>query len=248
MRLLGNIILALLFCGLGAGLGKAQVRKNDLAHEGFKGRVKTVKTERARMVKESGKWIEKDKKVIDADSYDIEGRIAQSTIYVRNGPPSVTTFSYEKDGTRLGTPNVNSQLAQVLGVSAPDLDYSMRTKCSFSYDARGNRAQDSCRGTTSSFVIEHRFEYNDKDRPTIDAYYRQGVLVLKKTYTYDEKGNVTTMSHYDAKGKLVDREYYSYEFDATGNWVKRRTSKFFRSSDTYNYEPFEVNYRTISYY
>ena len=102
--------------------------------------------------------------------------------------------------------------------------------------------------TDSKVVFEHRFEYDERDRRTGDAYSRAGVLVSRKTYTYDENGNVTAMSQQDGSGKLVDRQYYSYEFDATGNWVKRRTSKFLRSDGNYSYEPFEVYYRTIAYY
>jgi hypothetical protein len=56
------------------------------------------------------------------------------------------------------------------------------------------------------------------------------------------------MSQYDAKGRLINREYYSYEFDSTGNWIRRKMSKLHGSEGNLTYEPFEVNYRTISYY
>lgn len=61
MQLLVRGTLWLSIGGLSLGHAVAQHRKNDLEHERLKGRVKMLKTERARVVKESGKWIEKDK-------------------------------------------------------------------------------------------------------------------------------------------------------------------------------------------
>jgi len=70
----------------------------------------------------------------------------------------------------------------------------------------------------------------------------------RETYKYDDKGNISEMTLFNADGSLAKKEVYTYEYDFLGNWVKQSTSVAVIEGGKLNYEPTEVTYRTISYY
>jgi hypothetical protein len=52
---------------------------------------------------------------------------------------------------------------------------------------------------------------------------------------------------FKAGGSLVEKQFYAYEFDPAGNWVKRLTSKLTGNSGASEPLPVEVTVREITY-
>jgi protein TonB len=84
------------------------------------------------------------------------------------------------------------------------------------------------------------------------SYYPNAVsaanLTGRETYKYDEKGNISEMTSFNADGSLAKKEIYTYEYDFLGNWTKMTTSVAVIEGGKISYEPIETTYRTISYY
>jgi len=55
-------------------------------------------------------------------------------------------------------------------------------------------------------------------------------------------------NRFDEMGSVIERDYYSYEYDSQRNWLKRITSRQMRETGDDQKIPFEVTYRTIRYY
>jgi len=73
-------------------------------------------------------------------------------------------------------------------------------------------------------------------------------LTGREVYKYDDKGNISEMTLYNADGSLLSKEVYTYEYDYVGNWTKMTTSVAVVEGGKVSFEPTEVTYRTISYY
>ncbi len=73
-------------------------------------------------------------------------------------------------------------------------------------------------------------------------------LTGREMYKYDDKGNISEMTLYNADGSLLTKEVYTYEYDFVGNWTKMTTSVAVIEGGKLSFEPTEVTYRTISYY
>jgi hypothetical protein len=64
---------------------------------------------------------------------------------------------------------------------------------------------------------------------------------------YDRNG-LEIDSKYYVDGKLSQAHRYSYEFDASGNWIKCFVSRYDSRAPTLGYIPSVVRYREISYF
>lgn len=73
-------------------------------------------------------------------------------------------------------------------------------------------------------------------------------LTGREMYKYDDKGNISEMTLYNADGSLLTKEVYTYEYDFVGNWTKMTTSVAVIEGGKLSFEPTEITYRTISYY
>ncbi len=92
--------------------------------------------------------------------------------------------------------------------------------------------------------------YDIKGGKIENAYFliSSATLTGREVYKYDDKGNISEMTLYNADGSLLSKEIYTYEYDYVGNWTKMTTSVAVVEGGKINFEPTEVTYRTISYY
>jgi TonB family protein len=135
--------------------------------------------------------------------------------------------------------------------------------------ARGSRQQDKLNGQVRRVRIE-KAKVLFKDGKTIEAprvvreittYDPKGqtidsvaypeessALAGKAQYQYDDKGNVTEMLLRGNDGSVLSKEKYDYQFDEFENWKKMTASIVVYENGNIAYEPFEITYRTITYY
>jgi TonB family protein len=65
---------------------------------------------------------------------------------------------------------------------------------------------------------------------------------------FDERGNLAETVLRDARGRVLSRTVYAYEFDRSGNWTKMTASLSVVGPAGSALEPVEVTYRAITYY
>ena len=75
----------------------------------------------------------------------------------------------------------------------------------------------------------------------IDYILRDG---KKEVYTYNDQGEITTITFYDEKGEVSNSYHYDYVYDAQGNWVEKKQTFQTPIPDKYP----EIVRREITYY
>jgi hypothetical protein len=168
-------------------------------------------------------------------AYDEKGRRVEMTFYNPSGAVNhVQKFDYDGKGRMVREVHLNP-------------DGTIRDTSDYTYDADGRPAEWIIYKPDGTLSQRKVSTYDEKGRETGWVIYRgDGAPGLGQRRGYDDRGNVIENLRY-GNGVLVGRETFTYEFDARGNWVKRRTVKEtvkegISRTDT------EVSYRTITYY
>src|SRR5262249_48004184 len=124
------------------------------------------------------------------------------------------------------------------------------------------------------YSMKHKYRYDEKGRLLEDiSFFNNGKIAGRDVYDYqgneveelvigtdgavnqkyvnilDDKGEVKERRIYDPKlGTIKDTLFYTYEYDAKGNWVKRTDSRLVTVSGKSQPQASVVIYRTITYY
>jgi hypothetical protein len=149
----------------------------------------------------------------------------------------------------------------------------LRLRRLYLFDHKRRTLQESHFGSDNKLQLKKVYSYGDAEKPVrIDeydldgfrgystvkyddrgnrlqhiSYAPSGTLELKVTYSYDEKANLKEEVHYE-RSDFRHRFVYEYEYDAIGNWVRKFSYKCSQPEGTPSCVPFEITYRTISYY
>ena len=210
----------------------AQQKKTDLEHAGLKGKVKSIKIEEAKFSNKSEKPVEGKRVQIETQSYNENGMLVKS---VRNDEGRLGNYfySYDSSGNRI-------ELIRLATSSS-------RLKTEFKYDAAGNRIEEVQTGD-EGLVNKIVFVYDSKGRHTERQIFNRQGLFARRTYAYGADVNPKEEVEYDSRGGLVGKQSYSYEPDATGNWIKKITFAHGTANGKAYIEPATATYRTITYY
>lgn len=206
-KLILSLVLSLLFFPSGGA------KKSDREYDGLKGDVRAVRIENSSLIEKSGKWEEGARGVSAIVKYDAQGDFVERTTYIRGRASSKAVFTYDREGNRT---------EEIRQVDQTDANKTVRKRSTYKYDKDGNRIEEL-------------------------LYNAEGELLQKTTCSYDSKGN---LKETESSGKILsgvsrcsikcgDRGEelertcrYSasnnmlkitseYEFDSTGNWIKR---------------------------
>ena len=227
-----RIVIPLMLAAALVNTSSAQQKKSDLEHAGLKGKVKSVKTEEAKLSNKAGKQVEGKRVQLETTNYGENGMMVKSVRYDADNRGDYF-YNYDSSGSRLEfIRNATS---------------SSRVKTEFKYDASGYRLEEEQTGDTG-LIAKVVSVYDPRGLRTERRMYSKQGLFARRTYTYGADINPTEEAEYDPKGGLVGKQSYSYELDSTGNWIKRITSSHGMSGGKPITEPVAVTYRTITYY
>ena len=97
--------------------------------------------------------------------------------------------------------------------------------------------------TIAGKVIDEKQIYYQKPYldSKIDYILRDG---KKEVYTYNDQGEVATITFYDEKGEVSNSYRYEYVYDGQGNWVEKKQTFQTPIPDKYP----EIVHREITYY
>ncbi len=157
------------------------------------------------------------------------------TFYNPNGAVNhIEAFAYDDRGKMIREVHLNP-------------DGTIRNTSVYTHDTSGRQAEWSIHKPDGTLSQRNVSTYDDKGRERGWIIYRgDGTPAMGQARSYDERGNVIESLRY-GNGVSVGRETFTYEFDARGNWVKRRTVRE-TVKDGNSHTEIEVNYRAITYY
>jgi hypothetical protein len=162
------------------------------------------------------------------------------------------TFKYDDSGNKIEENRYNSK-----GI--------LNTKIIFSFDKKGDNIEESIYNADGSLNFRRTYKYDDRgNKIETKGYNKDGVLEVTGTDDYDDNGNKIGRNLYGAEGELISSEIfkyderqnltfksdenriekikieYQYEFDETGNWIKK--------IKVLNDNPIIIIQRVIKYY
>lgn len=166
---------------------------------------------------------------------DARGRKVEATFYNPGGTVNhIQRFSHDERGRMTRETHLNP-------------DGTPRLTSFYTYDGGRRPTERRTQKPDGTLFQRNVFTYDEKGRETEWVIYLgDGTPGAGQRRIYDEGGNVTESLRYWG-GVLGIRETFTYEFDARGNWVKRRVARE-RIKGGATRTEVEVNYRTITYY
>ena len=88
--------------------------------------------------------------------------------------------------------------------------------------------------------------YDHNGRRVEEIAQMAGVVLHKRTFTYDAKGRLTEEATYNEAGTLQQKGRIERDYDLMGNWIKKLVLGW--KKDKCSYEPSAVYRRIITYY
>jgi TonB family protein len=245
-------VIQLLLCfALLLANGSVADKKSDKQQDGFKGPVGSVRIEKAEIKNENGKSVEGQRVRSEKLRYSEKGELAERIYYNGDWISSVRFFQNDTFGVKqevvFERNHTANSAAQVTKPAEPQLAEKYVFKHVSQYDNKGNRIENAVFSEFDHPFGKDIYVFDDKgNNVEFKSYKENGRLVHKSTYTFNNKGAIATSTSYDETDKIiVEKRSYTHEFDGQGNWIKQITSKVLANGKA---EPFEVHYRTISYF
>ncbi len=177
--------------------------KPDKEREGLLGAVRSVRIEIAKFAKESGKWVEQQRQLMDVTSYDAKGNRVERT--TSRGPEGSVVYKERWNH------NYNAQ-GKVIETSFLSADGSESVKETYAYDVKG-RLIETVRLQPDGLVrFRETYDYDSNGHLIEkDSYARDGELSVKNIYTYDADGRVIQEASCDQNGSSLKKLIYTYD-------------------------------------
>ena len=236
--------LALLLISLTALSAFAQKQQSDREFQRFKGPVKAVTVERAKVTQSASGPVEVARQMYKMLTFDTDGNLLTDKAYSQGEEFDVRTY-FVIDGERVVKHDVlTKRVLSGVGPGNPsgkpkDPRYSAKIK--YKYDNQGNRTEMAW--VDPGGVPTLRYVYNlEGNRKEVSVYRADSSFSHGYVDVLDDKGNeVESMSvvRQPNSNPSPTTKYTYLEFDTQGNWTKRSEQRG---------ESSWLTYRTITYY
>ncbi len=190
-----------------------------------------------------------------AYQYNAKEKQAELSYFNREGKlTGKTTYQYNDKGDKIeerqftpdGQPDRKytygyDERANLTEMTGYRKDGTLTSRTSYAYDNKNNRK--ALRVETPGYASSSReFTYDDKGNISEEIWYNGADGVdFRFVRSYDGSGNKTQELKYRGRDRLLDMTKWTYEYDKTGNWIKRTTL----TSDGVE---FQIEDRTLVYY
>lgn len=247
-RKLRTVCVLVVISTLRAGAAICQVRTSDVEHDGLRGKVRTVLMETAKLKERGGKTTESQREFVSKWTYERAGRLAEEHI-----GQSQRVYRYDSDGNRyerraarwMSTPPAAVDFQNQRGRAT---DGSGLFKWVSRYDSAGHRIEEAVFSAVNELHARFVYKYDDTGRRIEVTYQAQGLQAKRITYAYDDLGKMKEKLEYKDSESSPSKRSQDFQFDSAGNWVKCTTMQLRKKDGKKDFEPVEVQYRTITYY
>lgn len=247
MRRLVAGSLAILFVAVSV-LG--QQHASDRAFDVFKGRVKKVATETAELTNESGNWIEGKPVPTSTVTFDEMGNFVRRETFWKGQPDAIYEYFFLNGARVVKITDLAPRNEGGGGPgpkATPDPRYTL--KFVYKHDSKRNRTEELRYGNDTSLRSRTAYLYDDKGNQIESATYLPNAKEASRRSVcgYNDKGIVANETVYIGRN-IVVKQSYTYEFDLSGNWIKRKRVAQATKDGKPFYQSHHVDYRSITYF
>lgn len=237
---------------------KADTRKSELT-----GSIKAVRSETVILVDGMGNPSPEQRGIAEESTYDKDGFEIERLLYNPDGS-LLSRTDYVRDARSVKSEAIlydakgtmrekrifkADERGNIIEWQNTRPDGSIHSKSSYSYDESGNNTEWVIQNPRGAVTDKWVYGYDEQGRVVEESrYYADGTLDMKHVHRLDDKGLRRESEIYKADGALVETQRYDYEFDSTGNWIKKTTSKLSAGSSEGAFVPISITSRTVSYY
>ena len=231
----------------------AKKLKSDAEDENLKGKVKTIFSESEDL---SGTWVVAARKPVSMKYFNESGNLTRVETYdYRGNPWELTVYGYIK-GQRVSDhksisyeynpPELITESATVGKKTKREPEYFY--KYNYKYDDQGRLKEETMAFSDGKLWSKTVYSYQGNQRTALD-YGENGQLSGRNVRTLDREGNEVEELIYDVSDNSIKEKYqYSYQYDSQGNWIQQRMSMWTTKDGKSAYQPYSIEYRTITYY
>jgi len=249
------VVIAIALCA-----SSLAFEKLDSEKERFKGRVKTVRTRTSQFDNESGEWV-KDGRTVETIEEVREPNEANEEAEETNESPSERAptdpvqdlqgkdyqAGYDDSTGDYGFYKLDER-GNILETVHYAASRVLAGRDVYAYDGSGNEIDKSCYAADGSLKNRYVSSYDSRANLIEKLEYgRDQTINVRQTWTYDSSDNPVEEMLFDA-GKLKYKTTYTYEYDKTGNWIKRVEIFTSFKEDVSDIQTMEVVERVITYH
>lgn len=230
--------------------------------DGLFGPVHTVIATNLILTKTNDLWTESSRRTASIISYDENGMDSRIPLGLNSTPSAATCVGRVND--------IGQEIERDC------TSHGRQLKMFFRYDAAGHVIDELQQDAEGKLIWHHSFVFDEKGRRTgLEEFDTDNKLKRRLTWSFDDKGNNIEItqsvrendemvlfqkntSTYDDKGNVLMNtqlgnpkgnsftQYFNYEFDARGNWVKQESANL--PFDSPDLRMKTVSLREITYY
>lgn len=245
-----QILAGSLVVGLFLFQSSSSVKKSDREHDGLLGNVRSILLEIARLSEESGKVSEGERFGQTVTRYDANGSITEVVrVFDKRLVLSRSLYTYDSAGNYVQTTYDAKKASDSPAGDGRKSPLPTVLKCKVKDDSAGNRIEDACYDEAGRPRTKTEYRYDTKNnRIETFASGSDGNVRSECRETLGDHKHVTERTCSQPKGiASFTKQTFSYEFDSTGNWIKRYSSAWQGENDKLLFIGKDVVHRTISY-
>lgn len=143
--------------------------------------------------------------------YDSSGKQIEAGYSGDDGWKSKAFYQYSHD-----------EEGRIIQIATLDVNGIQYHRVAYSYDSAGNLTSEIAYNPNGEAYKKLLFTYDSRGKSReVLAYREDGSLDLNFTETFDDRGNIIEVSGRDTSGKHSYKIRNLFEYDPSGNWIRR---------------------------
>ena len=205
MKKIITLFISILFM-IGCNTNKSKI-ETDLEKQGFKGKVKSIKSTTYKAIEKFGEIQKGEKFSGFFYTFNKDGNFIEC-ISDEKENNSRQTFIYNDKGN-------------IIEQKEYDSEGSLKSQTTYNYDDNGNKIEENTFGGYQTQKTTYKYDDKGREAESLITLSFQGIngcAELRITKEYDQKGNIIEEKNYNNHNKLSSKGIYTY--DERGNKIK----------------------------
>ncbi len=154
---------------------------------------------------------------IEQNDYIPDGTLINRTVYLYKKDRLVEYNNYDSQGLLFGTGKYETTKdGKVSRLNYKTSDGRYNWSEAYQYDENGNLSEVKRFKTEEVIDSKKVYSFDDNSNIRTSELHKEGKLVSKNNYNYDEEGNFNELKFGNSSVYT-----YKYNYDAKGNWIKK---------------------------